>query len=242
MKNDESRWVLIHIEVQDRDSEGFSKRMFTYFSRIYDKFNEKVFALALMTNNQPTKHPAIFKYDFHGTKLSYAYNVYRFHEQEVAELEQSDNPFAWAVIAGIYANTKKKDAEKQYYFKSKLFRQVLTKFQGTHKQSRIYLSALFKFIDYLIITPEEYKKRIRIEVIKLMNERNGLEMMEDEVLSPTLRDVREIFREEGEEKGMLKKSFEIAERMLNLKMNKQEISLITQLSPEEIERIEQEMN
>ncbi len=52
LKNGEEKWILIHIEVQDKASDDFSKRMFRYFYRIYDKFDKEVYAIALMTDDK----------------------------------------------------------------------------------------------------------------------------------------------------------------------------------------------
>jgi hypothetical protein len=38
----EEEWVLIHCEVQAKYSEDFPRRMFTYFYRILDKYNNPV--------------------------------------------------------------------------------------------------------------------------------------------------------------------------------------------------------
>src|SRR5690554_5638527 len=156
MKSGEDQWILIHIEVQEKDSNDFAKRMFRYFYRIYDKFDKEVYAIALMTNDKKSEHPDYFHYNFFGTKVDYTYNVYKFHDHTVEELEQSDNPFASAIIAGKYASKYKKDLEKRSHFKLKLIRQVYKKFLSGEEKSHIYISALFYFIDYLLQTPQEF--------------------------------------------------------------------------------------
>ncbi len=42
MLNGEERWVLIHVEIQGYRETEFSRRMFIYFYRIYDKFNRDI--------------------------------------------------------------------------------------------------------------------------------------------------------------------------------------------------------
>lgn len=104
LKDGKNKWILIHVEVQGEDGDKFSKRMFQYFYRIFDKYDKEVYAIALMTGDRPIEFPAAYRYDFHCTHVHYVYNAYRFHDHTIEELEASNNPFALAIIAGKYAN------------------------------------------------------------------------------------------------------------------------------------------
>jgi len=64
LKNGKDQWILIHIEVQEKDSSDFLERMFRYFYRIYDKFDRKVYAIALMTNDKESGYCNYFHYNF----------------------------------------------------------------------------------------------------------------------------------------------------------------------------------
>lgn len=65
-----------------------------------------------MTDASQKDHQDTFYYSFYGTELTYAYNTYRFHGKDTEELKKSDNPFALAVLAGIYiSNNKGREAE-----------------------------------------------------------------------------------------------------------------------------------
>ncbi|PRX31085.1 hypothetical protein BX659_106118 [Orenia metallireducens] len=77
--------------------------MFKYFYRIYDKYNKKIVALAIFTEDRKGYKPSSFDYDFHGTKLSYHYNNYKILEQQESELLDSDNPFAMVILARLYS-------------------------------------------------------------------------------------------------------------------------------------------
>lgn len=60
-----------------------------------------------MTDASQKDHQDTFYYSFYGTELTYAYNTYRFHGKDTEELKKSDNPFALAVLAGIYISNNK---------------------------------------------------------------------------------------------------------------------------------------
>ena len=50
MLNGEERWVLIHVEIQGYRETEFSRRMFIYFYRIYDKFNRDILSIAVFAD------------------------------------------------------------------------------------------------------------------------------------------------------------------------------------------------
>src|SRR3990172_2293085 len=47
LKNGIEKWILIHIEIQGYQDDVFPNRMFTYFYRIYDKYNQAIVALCI---------------------------------------------------------------------------------------------------------------------------------------------------------------------------------------------------
>ncbi len=55
LKNGEEQWILIHIEVQSKNETVFPERMFQYFYRIYDRYQEKIVAMTIHTS--PSKMP-----------------------------------------------------------------------------------------------------------------------------------------------------------------------------------------
>jgi hypothetical protein len=58
------KWLLIHIEIQERDELLFGKRMFQYFYRIFDRYEVPISAMAIFTGSpgqQPCPH---YNYDF----------------------------------------------------------------------------------------------------------------------------------------------------------------------------------
>src|SRR5690625_2852728 len=85
LKNGKEKWILIHVEVQDRDEEDFPDRMFRYFYRIYDRFDREIYAIALLTDAKKSKYAGPFNYSFYGTKAYYEYNTYDFHWKDIIQ-------------------------------------------------------------------------------------------------------------------------------------------------------------
>ncbi|WP_299094852.1 hypothetical protein [uncultured Metabacillus sp.] len=232
LKSGEEKWVLIHIEVQgDRESD-FSKRMFRYYYRIFDKYDQDIVAIALLTDDSKSFRPNQYHRSYQGTELTYKYNMYKFHDQDENELLQSSNPFAIAVLAGKFANEAKNDAEKRYRFKRKLIRLVLQKNEYHPKEQRIYLSALIYFIDYLLQIPEELTEKLKNEII-LSKEEIEMMYLDRKNLPPTFGELIKLEREEGREEGQRK----VAKRMLKEGFPIEMISKLTELSEEEIRKL-----
>src|SRR5690625_7316615 len=78
LKSGTEKWVFIHIEVQGAQEVSFSKRMFQYFYRIYDRFDEEVYAIALLTSERISKKPDYFHNACHGKPVRYKYKPYKF--------------------------------------------------------------------------------------------------------------------------------------------------------------------
>ncbi|TAD86066.1 MAG: hypothetical protein EAY75_09630 [Bacteroidetes bacterium] len=87
-------WILIHIEVQGYADPNFSKRMYTYFYRLLNRYQKPVTALAIFTDRQPNHQPNHYEYNFMGTQLYYQYNSYKVAEQDEAT-RPAKTPLPW---------------------------------------------------------------------------------------------------------------------------------------------------
>ncbi|PAV31117.1 hypothetical protein CIL05_00205 [Virgibacillus profundi] len=257
LKNGDERWILIHIEVEGKDGADFPKRMFRYFYRIYDKFDREIYAIALLTDAEKSTYHNQYRYSFHGTELEYTYNIYKFDSKNIKKLEQSSNPFAAAVIAGIYASKTKNDSQQRYIFKRKLMTQILQKFTMSNEETHTYFTALLYFIDYLLQVPEELKQKFIEEIRPLIGKEEVLQMKaEKEKLSPTLAAIFAEAKEEGEAKGIEKGRAEgkaegkaegieeakimFAQELIRNKYSDETIAKLTKLDVEVIKKLRKE--
>ncbi|ASK62188.1 hypothetical protein CFK37_08440 [Virgibacillus phasianinus] len=205
LKSGQEKWILIHIEVQGKAGKDFAKRMFRYFYRIYDKHNREVYAIALLTDAKEYNNSNRFHYEFYGTKVNYTFNLYAFQNQDIKKLEDSANPFAVAVTAGIYAGKTKHDANKRYAFKRKLMIQILQKTSTQPEHTRTYLSALFHFIDNILQVPAELTTKLKEDLTPFIDKEATQQMLADKRNpSQTLAEIFAELKEEGMEKGIKK--------------------------------------
>ncbi len=114
-KEGEEKWVLIHIEVQGYVDEIFSKRMFTYHYRIYDKYDKTVAAFALFTDDNPKYRPDTFETGLLDTKIFYQYGTFKLSDYKPEDFQKSNNPFAIVLETAWYALKQNKLTDENHF-------------------------------------------------------------------------------------------------------------------------------
>src|SRR5699024_3751809 len=234
MKNGKEKWILIHVEVQDKDEKDFYDRMFRYFYRIYARFDREIYAIALLTDANKSKYASHFNYSFYGTEVNYKYNTYDFHGKDIEQLKQSSNPFAIAVVAGIYASKSKQDVEIRYEFKKSLITSILEKYETAEGMTIDHLNSLIYFVDYLLKLPEEMKHRLREELNPYLGEEVITKMRAEKRNQPPT--IAELI-EEGKEEGKKEAIKDIVITLIRDNYSDENISEITKLTRKEVEEI-----
>ena len=238
LKDGKEQWILIHIELQGYNDEYFGERMFTMFYRIYDKFQRKIVALAIFTDGEEGYMPDRYDYDYFRTKLHYEYFSYKILEQKEEELIKSENPFAMAVLAGLYTlNTEGKGrskAETRYEFKKRLAK--LLKERGYAEKKFL---DLMSFIDGIMFLPDE----LEIEYEKEVKEKigGGQDMVPME-LTNLYRTGINVGRMEGVAEGIEKGIEKVALSMLKNGMSIEIVEKMTGLNREKVEKILKQLN
>jgi predicted transposase YdaD len=146
MKDGKEEWILVHIEVQGYKDMLFPERMFTYYYRIFDKYNKPITAFAIFTDDSFKLYPDKFEQSFLGTSIRYEYNTYKIVEQNEQELLNSNNPFAIVILAVKAALKSNKINELELFqLKIDLAKTLLRK-----QFSKEKIRALMNFLKYHI--------------------------------------------------------------------------------------------
>jgi hypothetical protein len=92
-KDGRESWVLIHVEVQSQEEGHFSRRMFVYNYRLFDRYQRPVASLAVLADERPGWRPDSFGYDLFGCHVEFSFPVVKLMEYRARwpELEASDN-------------------------------------------------------------------------------------------------------------------------------------------------------
>ena len=111
----EEKWVLIHLEVQGYEDKHFAERMFTYYYRIWDKYKQKIAALALFTDDKENYRPSKFEMSFLDTSLNFSYKTTKLSDYQPSDFQKSDNPFAIVLETAWYGLAKNKLSDKNLF-------------------------------------------------------------------------------------------------------------------------------
>lgn len=116
--------LILHCEVQGYRQAHFAARMYRYFGRLWDKYPQEVEALAILTDADPGFRPKPYRQRGRAGgehRLCYRYKVLKVLDQSEEVLEQSDNPFAMAILTTKAALKRKNgDYTEEAYFQRKL--------------------------------------------------------------------------------------------------------------------------
>ncbi len=188
LKNGGETWLLIHIEVQGYRDREFPRRMYIYNYRIDDRYDMEVISLAVLTDDSPSYRPS----EYHRSRWDCEL-IFRFPTIKVLDfegnwdkLENDPNPFSMVIMAHLKSRSVK-DGQERKRWKLHLMRLLIRRGYG-----RKDILELFRFIDWLLILPEELDIQFREETIR---------MMEEEKM-PYITSIEKLARKEGYDKGL----------------------------------------
>ncbi len=160
-------YLVLHVEIQVSRESGFSRRMFVYYYRLYDLYPEQVVSLAILADEEPDWEPKSYQHTLHGTKVELCYRTVKIwdYNGRWAELEKDSNPFALVVMAHLKTKATRGDARERLVWKVRLVRQLYER--GYEREDVL---ELFRFIDWLLVLPEEMRKSFRERIEELEQE------------------------------------------------------------------------
>jgi len=189
LKNGNSAWILVHVEVQSHKEEGFAERMFVYNYRIYERYKRPVAGFAVLADDNPAWKPNRFGYNVLGCEMGISFPIAKImdYKHRWDDLEKSKNPFATIVMAHLKALETKKDRKGRLHWKLNLIKGLYKK---GHTKSNII--ALFRFIDGVMTLPQDLEN--------LFWER--IQEFEEVKKMPYLCPIEKKFLKEGFEQGI----------------------------------------
>jgi len=156
-------WVLVHIEVQGQVDKEFPRRMYVYNYRLFDRYDRRVASLAVLTDDQPQWRPSAFGYELWGCRAGLEFPVVKLldYKDNWATLESNPNPFAVIVMAHLQTHATRRRPNERLQSKLALVRMLYQR--GYAKQD---ILELFRFIDWVLILPEELETAFAQGVIE----------------------------------------------------------------------------
>ncbi|MCD6508498.1 hypothetical protein J7M22_18000 [Candidatus Poribacteria bacterium] len=163
LKNGEEKWLLIHVEVQGYPQEEFSKRMYVYNYRIFDRYNRDVVSLAVLTDEDDRFRPGPYQFMMGDFRLEMAYPVVKLldYRDRWEEMEGDMNPFSVVVMAHLKSQEARGEVRERYAWKLRLTRLLYERGYGRNE-----ILSLYRFIDMVISLPEELEELYHEEILR----------------------------------------------------------------------------
>ncbi|KYC39543.1 transposase [Scytonema hofmannii PCC 7110] len=157
----EKAWILIHIEVQGQYDSQFTQRMYIYNYRLFDRHKQKVISLAVLADEEISWRPSSYEYVLAGCRVRLEFPIVKLldYEAEWQTLEQSTNPFSVVVMAHLKTKATHRNPENRLQWKLNIVKRLFE--QG---YSREDVLGLFRFIDWIMVLPEELVRSFKQEV------------------------------------------------------------------------------
>ena len=232
-KEGDDQWVLVHIEIQGTPEKLFEKRMFRYYSRIFDKYDKQITAFAVFTDKDASFQPVKYENKFLGTTLFYQYNTLKVIDHSIEELKKNSNPFACVLLAVLAAiKGSEQGADFTFQFKKELFNEF-----EERELANVKKKAILAFLDYYVnIGSIELERKFYFEV-KPAKEKYYMNI--DEVIKDfELERLKERLRLEEREKNIKEM---VKKLLLSNKLSIAEISNITDTSEDFVLKIKKEL-
>jgi len=218
-RSGEETWVLVHVEIQSQEESNFSERMFVYYYRLRDKYDQEVVSLAILGDERKTWRPSTFQTELWGCELMFRFPMIKLldYESQWEELEASRNPFAIAVMAHLKTKETRNNVQARKEWKFRLTRRLYE--EGYERQD---ILNLFRFLDWMLELPEELKQLFQAELAQYEQERQ----------MPYITSIEQM-AQERERKA-------IARRLLKQGLSVEAIAQATELSIAEIQALQQD--
>ena len=180
--------LLLHIEIQASPEKEFAERMFVYAIRIFDYFRQPAVSVAILCDANPNWRPSQYSFSLPQTALNFEFGTVKLidYNDRWAELEASQNPFAWVVMVQLKMLETKKDKPTRKIWKMRLARRL---YESGYNQDEVL--NLFRFLDWVLKLP----KNLEAEFLQ------ELTAYEEERRMPYVTSMERIGIEKGIEKG-----------------------------------------
>jgi hypothetical protein len=184
----EPLYLVLHVEIQVSREPGFPQRMFVYYYRLYDLYPEQVVSLAILADEESGWKPQSYEHTLYGTEVEFSYRTVKIWEynERWAELERDPSPVALVVMAHLKTKATRHDARERLAWKVKLVRELYTR--GYEREDVL---ELFRFLDWLLVLPEEMTKSFH----------QRIEELEQESKMKYVTSIERLGRKEGRQEG-----------------------------------------
>jgi predicted transposase YdaD len=195
-KKGDEKWILVHIEVQGYEDKTFSDRMYAYNYRIFDKYQKKIAALAIFTDDNPSYCPSKYHTEFLDTSLTYRFKTFKLLDFTPEYFQAQNNPFAVVLETALYGLKKNKLSDKNLFaLKLDLARRF---YQKGYPKGTFWTVSMF-IRNYVSFGKKELLTKLDDEIDTIAKTRKHMG-----IIAAIQEEIKRQSLIEGEEKGLEK--------------------------------------
>ncbi|ACK70835.1 conserved hypothetical protein [Gloeothece citriformis PCC 7424] len=166
LNSSEPALVLIHVEVQGQTQSNFAQRMYLYNHRLFDRYQQQVFSLGVLGDDDPNWRPDNYGYSRWGFESFLRFPTLKLLDYKSEDLETSTNPFAIIISAHLQTQITRGKAQERFQSKIRLVRRL---FESGYDGEKI--RQLFRFIEWMMALPIELEQNFKQEVQRIQEEK-----------------------------------------------------------------------
>ena len=180
-------WLLIHIEVHGYYMADLGERVHICNHRIHERYGREVVSLVVLTDDRPSWRPSVHRSERWGFEHFLRFPVVKVLDfrERWSELEESPNPFALVVMTHLETQVAVTDADR-LRAKVSLIRRLYGRGLGRND-----IIQLFRFIDWLLVLPEEMEAETQRQIAEL----------EGRTPMPYVTSIERLAKKEGKAEG-----------------------------------------
>ena len=220
-------FLLMHVEVQASRESHFAYRIFTYALRILDYFGQPATSLVILCDTDEKWRPVSYGFSLPGTSLNFEFSTVKLldYRNRWEELEASQNPFAWVVMAHLKMQETKGDNPSRKIWKMRLVR-------GLHESgyNKTDILNVYRFIDWILSLPKPLENEFWQE----------LKTYEEDRKMPYITTGERIGFDRGKVEGKVEERESIALNMLKDNLPLETIARFTRLSIAQLQKLQKQ--
>jgi hypothetical protein len=171
LKNGKEEWLLIHVEIQSQTDSDFLARLYTYNTRIFDKYQRDVVTFVILADESDSWRPAVYEFTKWGFDVRMRFPTVKLRDivRDREDLETHPNPFAVLTLAHVRTQETWDDPDERRAWKFRLVKSLYQR--GLSPEA---VRSLFRCIDWMMNLPKEMENLFWDDVIALEREKDAI--------------------------------------------------------------------
>jgi predicted transposase YdaD len=199
LKAGQTKWLLVHVEIQAQPDQQFALRMWVYHYRIWDRYQRPVVSLAVLADGDPDWRPGPYHTEFAGCIEHFEYPTCKVLDcvDPEGEFERTGNVFALLVAAHQVALRTRQDLLARSAGRFGIVKHLYKR--GLKREQVV---SLFRLIEWLTLLPDDLELKFQQDVADY--EQTEAVMTAETLLAPIELIALERGRREGQQEGWQK--------------------------------------